>query len=148
MITKFSFCLMLKYVWTPPYSFAWKIRSSLIYNTSIRHEQHECNENATRVQHECNTSNTSATRVKHEQRECNTSATRILRKRNEYDTSATRTTQVWHEWKVLTLITTLVKAYFHTLIFAIWQVKDYKERNNFFLRTIVWKCLVSMPKCI
>ena len=53
-------------------------RSSLYYNTSARHERHECDTNdtsatrvthdwntsATRVTHECNTSDTSATRVK------------------------------------------------------------------------------------
>ena len=50
------------------------------------------------------------------------------------DTSATRTTRVRHEWKILTLITTRVKTYFHALIVTIWQVKDYKERNNFILR--------------
>ena len=43
--------------------------------------------------------------------------------------------------------TTLVKRYFHTLIFTIWQVKDYKEVNNFILRTNFWKCLVPIPKC-
>ena len=43
------------------------IRSSLSYNTSARHERHECGTNATRttrVQHECDTSDTSATRVR------------------------------------------------------------------------------------
>ena len=42
-------------------------RSSLIYNTSARHERHECDTSATRatpVRHECYTNDTSATRVK------------------------------------------------------------------------------------
>ena len=71
------------------------IGSSLIYNTSARHERHEC------------------------------------------DTIE----------KILILITTRMKTYFHIPIFTMWQVKDYKERNNFILRTTFWKCLVPMPKC-
>ena len=39
-------------------------RSSLIYNTSVRHERHECDTNATRVPHEFYTNETSVTRVK------------------------------------------------------------------------------------
>ena len=45
-------------------------KSSLIYNASARHEQHECDTShtsetrATRVRHQCYTSDTSATRVK------------------------------------------------------------------------------------
>ena len=61
--------------------------SSQIYNTSARHEQHECDTNATQVQHECNNR---ATRVRYEQHECDTSATRVLQERHECDTSATR----------------------------------------------------------
>ena len=72
--------------------------SSLFFNTSARHERHE--------RHDCDTIETGATRVLHERHEC--------------DTSATRTTQVWHEWKILVLITTQVKTYFHTSILAIW----------------------------
>ena len=49
--------------------------SSLIYNTSARHERHECDTSATLV-----------TRVRHE---CDTSATRVLYERHECDTSAT-----------------------------------------------------------
>ena len=80
--------------------------SSLIYNTSIRHERHEC------------------------------------------DTIATRTIQVRHESKILILIMALVKMCFHTPTFTIWQLKDYMERNNFILRTILWKCLFAIPKCV
>ena len=46
--------------------------SSLIYNTSARHEQHECDTSetwATRVRHKCDTSATRTTRVLHERRE-------------------------------------------------------------------------------
>ena len=107
--------------------------SSLIYNTSARHEQHERN-----------TNNTIAPRVRHEQHKCNTSATRVLHERHECDTSATRTTRVQHEWKILILITTRVKTYFHTPIFTIWQVKDYKQSNNLILRTKFWKCPVRL----
>ena len=41
-------------------------RSSLIYNTSARHEWHECDTDATRVRHECNTSATRTTQVRQE----------------------------------------------------------------------------------
>ena len=47
-------------------------KSSLIYNASARHDQHECDTShtsetrATRVQQECDTSATRATRVRHE----------------------------------------------------------------------------------
>ena len=44
--------------------FKW---SSLIYNTSARHERHKCN-----------TSATLATRVRHERHACNTSATQVI----------------------------------------------------------------------
>ena len=97
--------------------------SSLFYNTSARYKWHECD-----------TNDMSATRVKHERHEC--------------DTSTTRTTWVRHESEILILITTQVKTYFHTPILATWQMKDYKKRNSFILKTTVWKCLVPMPKCI
>ena len=45
----------------------WKLRSSLIYNTSARHERLEYNTSATvetQVQYECYTNNTNVTRVK------------------------------------------------------------------------------------
>ena len=121
-----------------------KVRSSLIYNTSARHERHEFNTSAklaTLVRNEWDTSNTSATRVRQK-------CTRVLHERHKYNTSATRTAWVRPEWKTLILIRKRVKTYFHTLIFTIWQVKDYKERNNFMLRTTFWKCPVSMPKCV
>ena len=35
-----------------------------------------------------------------------------------------------------------MKTYFHTPIFTISQVKDYKEKNNFILRTTFCKCLI------
>ena len=129
-------------------------RSSLFYNTSARHERHECNTNdtsatrTTRVQHECGRSDTSATRVRQERHECNTSATRVLHQQHECDTSATGATRVRHEWENLILITTRVKTYFHVPVLTIWQMKDYKERNNFILRTTFRKRLVPMPKCI
>ena len=97
--------------------------SSLFYKTSVWHERHE-------------------------RRECNTKATQMRREWKECDTSATRTTRVRHEWKFLILITTWVKTYFHTHILAIWQIKDYKEKSNFILRTTFWKSLVIMPKCV
>ena len=97
--------------------------SSLICNTSARHERHECNTSATlatRVRHECYNNDTNAIRVLHER----------------------------HELKMLNLITTRVKTYFHTLIFTIREEKDYEEKDNFFPRITFWKCLFSMPKCV
>ena len=84
------------------------------------------------------TNDTSATRVTRMRQECDTSATRVP------DTNGTSATRV----KNFDFVTTWVKIYFHTLIFTIWQVKEYKERNNFILRTTFWKCLFSMPKCV
>ena len=52
------------------------IRSSLFYNTSVRHERHECDTSetrATRVRHECYMNDTSATRVKNFDFDNNTS---------------------------------------------------------------------------
>ena len=69
-------------------------------------------------------------------------------KRHECYTNDTNVTRVQHEWKVLILITTQAKTYFHTPILAIWQVIDYKERNNFIPITTFWKCLVPMPKYV
>ena len=57
--------------------------------------------------------------------ECQKWTTRVRYERCESDTSE----------KFLILVTTRVKTYFHTHILAISQMKDYKERNNFILRT-------------
>ena len=52
---------------------------SLIYNTSARHQQHECN-----------ISDMNTTQVRHNRHECNTSATGVSHKRHECDTNPTR----------------------------------------------------------
>ena len=39
-----------------------------------------------------------------------------------------------------------VKPYFHIAIFTIWQVKEYKEKNNFILRTNFWMRLKNAPQ--
>ena len=60
-------------------------RSSLIYNTSDRHERHE--------RHESNTSAILATRVRHKRHKCDMSATRtarVLHRCYTNDKSATR----------------------------------------------------------
>ena len=91
--------------------------SSLICNTSARHERHECN-----------TSATLATRVRHERHECYTndmSATRV--KNFDFDNDTGK------------------NIFSHSYIYYL-QVKHYKERNSFILTTTFWKCLVSMPK--
>ena len=100
--------------------------SSLIYDTSARRERHKCDTIATR-----------ATRLQHG---CDTSATRVLHQRHECDTN-----------EILILITTRVKTYFHIPIFSMWQVKDYKERNNFILTTTfgtaLFQCHNAFEKC-
>ena len=103
---------------------------------SARHERHECD-----------TSDTSATRatlMRHEWHKCDTSerrATRVLHERHECNTSE----------KPLILITPRIKTYFHIPIFTIWQVKDYKERNNFILSTTFrnasFPCQNEFEKC-
>ena len=46
---------------------------------------------------------------------------------------------------------TRVKTYFHTPILAIWQMKNYKDRKNFILRTTFWTrlapCQNAFEKC-
>ena len=85
---------------------------------------------ATQVQHECSTSDASEAR-----------ATRVRHECYMNDTSATR-------MKILIFTTRLVKTYFHTPMSAIWLMKDYKEMNNFILRTNFWICILSMTKCV
>ena len=62
------------------------------------------------------------------------------------DTSAIWTMRERHEWKNFDFGNARVKTYFHTHILAISQMKDYKERNDFILRTNFWKCLVPYQK--
>ena len=95
---------------------AWRLlRSSLIYNTGARHERHECN----------------------------TSATRVLHKRHQCDTNATRATRVRHKWKILILITTLVKTFSYPYIYymaseRLQGVEQFQSRNY----------LLEMPRSI
>ena len=72
----------------------------------------------------------------------NTSARHKRHESDTSDTSATPTTWARHEWKILVLITALVKTYFHTLIFT------YIYLLIIFTKNCLWKCLVSMPKCV
>ena len=78
------------------------------------------------------------------QHKCNTSVILMTRGRQECYTNDSSETRV----KKFDLITTRVKTYFHTLISATWQAKDYKDRKNLILRTTFSKCLFSMPKCV
>ena len=66
----------------------------------------------------------------------------------ECETNDTWATRVRQKWKILILITAIVKPYFRTPILAIEQMKDYKKSNNFILRTNFWKLFVPMPKCL
>ena len=74
------------------------------------------------------TSNTSATQAR---RECDTSAMRKTSVRQECYKNDTSTTRV----EILILVTTRVKTYICIPILTLWQVKNYKERNNFILKT-------------
>ena len=65
--------------------------SSLIYNTTAKHERHECDTNATQLRHERHEWDTSATPVLNERHDCDTSATRM---RHECYTNDTIATQV------------------------------------------------------
>ena len=67
--------------------------SSLIYNTSARHEQHKCNTSA-RIRYKCNTSNASEKLVRHKWQEWDTSATRKTRVRHECYMNDTSTIQM------------------------------------------------------
>ena len=120
------FCLRLNNwlnTWLEIWALLWK--PSLFDNTSPKHERHKCD-----------TSDTNATWMQHE---WETSETQVLHERHQCDMSA-------KPLKKLILITTRVKTYFHTPIFTIWQVKDYKGRNNFIVR--ITKCPVPMPKYV
>ena len=87
----------------------YDIWSSLIWNTSARHERHE--------RHKYDTS---ATQKRHEQHEC--------------DTSAAQTTQIRHEWETLILIT---MRFLHPYIYHIaserWQGQEKFHSENYFL---------------
>ena len=65
-------------------------QSSLIYNTSARHERRECNK--------CNTNMRRVIRVQHEWDTSDTNATRMTRVRHEYYTSDTSATRVKNAW--------------------------------------------------
>ena len=99
------------------------------------------------------TSDMSATRGTRMRNECNTSDTSetwATRVRYKCNTSAARTARVRHEWKSLVLIAARVKTYFYTLIFTIWQVKDYQERNNFYelpFGNASFPCQNAFKKC-
>ena len=96
-----------------------RFQSSLFYNTSSRYERHECDTN--------DTSETRVTRVRHKCYTNDTSATRMKNFDFHNETS---------------------QNIFSHPILAIWQMKDYEERNNIILRTTFWSCLVPMKKYV
>ena len=61
------------------------------------------------------TSDTSGTQVRHE---CDMNEPQATGVRHEWATSDTSATRAWHEWKILILITTRMKTYFHIPILA------------------------------
>ena len=65
------------------------------------------------------------------QHKCNTIDASVIQVRQECYTNDTSVTQILHKQKILILITTLVKTYFHTLILTIYKVKDYKKNEQF-----------------
>ena len=75
---------------------------------------------------------TQTTRMRIEWEECNASETQATQVRHEYYTNEKSA-------NLLILIMTRVETYYHTHILAIWQMKDYKERSSFILRTNFWK---------
>ena len=109
--------LFIIYIWT-----------SLIYNTSARHERHECDTNATWVGHKCDMNATWTRRVRHE---CNT--------------SATPRTRVWHKWKNFDFDSD-TKTYFYTLIFTIWQSKRLQGEKQFHYMNYLLEMLRSNAK--
>ena len=73
--------------------------------------------------------------------------------RHEYHTSdsSASTTRVLHECDtsetILILIRAQVKTFSHPYIYYMAR-EGYKESNNFILRTIFWKYLILMLKCV
>ena len=74
------------------------------------------------------------------------------------DTSDASATQVWHECYTNDTSATQLKnfgfdndtsknIFLHPYIYYMAS-EDYKERENFILKTIFWKCLVPTVKCI
>ena len=93
----------------------------------MRETNYKCDDQvyfATRVPDMSNTSAKQATRVLHECHTNNKSATRV----KKFDFYNERNENIFS----------------HTMS-AIWQMKDYKERNNIILRITFWKCLFPMP---
>ena len=82
------------------------------------------------------------TRVWHEQYECNTSNTSAAQVRHESDTNDTSATWV----KNFDFQNETRENMFSHPTLAIWQMKDYKERNNIILKTTFWQCLIPTPK--
>ena len=84
------------------------------FTTRVPETSNTSTTQVTRVKHECNTNNTSVAQVRHEGHKCNTSATWVLIEPRECNRSGTWTALVEHGWKILILISTRVKTYFHT----------------------------------
>ena len=102
-----------------------KYRSSLFHKTSAKHERHECDTN-------------------------NMSATRMLQERHECNKSAKRTTRVRNEWKILILITTRIKTYFHNPILYIanerFQAEGHFNFKNYLLTMPCSHAKMSAPQ--
>ena len=83
-------------------------------------------------------------RARQAQNKCNTSVAQTTRVGHEYYTNVKSATRVitfdFHNDTSENILS-------HTYIDYMAK-KDYKERNNFNLRTTFWKCLVPMRKCV
>ena len=83
----------------------------------------------TQMQHKCDKNATRMARVRHE---CYTNETGAIRaKKVDFDNDTSK------------------NIFLHPYL-TIWQMKDYKERNNFILKANIWKCLVcqnTFEKC-
>ena len=100
--------------------------SSLFYNTSARHERHECHTN--------DTSAPPTSRVQHEWDTCDTS-------RHQCNTSATQTTRVRHEREILILITARVKAGYVSSYLHLKRFELEKRLSNTFKTTNIRKLI-------
>ena len=114
--------------------------SSLICNTSARHERHKCEmsiTNETWVRHKCNTNEARAIRVLQEEHESDTSATWVLHERQE--------------WKILLLITTQVKTFSCPYIYYIGKWKITKRGTISFkdlpFGNVLFPCRNAFEKC-
>ena len=104
--------------------------SSLFYNMSVRHEQHECD-----------TSDMNTTRVQHERHECSTSETLVQRECHTSDTTATRVKNFVFDNGTSENMSS------HPYIYYMANER-LQEEEQFHSKNYLWKSLFPMSKCI